>query len=98
MGHTRRRIDLWYGSRQQTCAVGQPQRWYNVLGRVEPAAQVVRMIARTDSGVYPLTLGPDGRRLVGPGDFNFEVDLEAMTTGEHHVCLTAEYRDGTEIH
>jgi hypothetical protein len=95
MRKARRGIELWYGRRQQVGFRGVPQRWYNVLGRVFDAVELEELTVRVDDGPEsPLSVGPDRRRLVAPGDFNAEIDLDSVDPGTTTVALTARYRNG----
>jgi hypothetical protein len=47
-----------------------------------------------DGPERPLSVGPDGLRLRGPGDFNAEISVAALRPGENQVLLTAVDRSG----
>lgn len=93
-----RRIEFWYGTRRRVGYCGIPQRWCNVVGRVTDVDELVELSAQLDGGErMPLSVGPDGRRLVAVGDFNVEVDLDAVEPGSHSIVVSARYRDGAVV-
>lgn len=88
-------IDVWYGSRQSFGRLGNPQRWANVLGTVSRADELLSLAASVNGGAErPLKVGPDGYRLRGEGDFNVDVALEELTSGENRVALRSSWRGG----
>jgi hypothetical protein len=93
------RIDLWYGKKQSFGQLGRPQRWLNILGRVIGEHAPIRLTYQLDSApVQPLSLGPDMRRLAGRGDFNLELDWQALSPGIHRVVLFAVDAQGNTAH
>ena len=38
---------------------------------------------------FPLTIGPDDRRLADPGDFNVEINYFSLTEGENQLVIKA---------
>jgi hypothetical protein len=88
-------IDIWYGREQCFGQIGRPQRWANILGSVSPSDSVVRLSYALNHGPWQLlTLGPDGGRLLGEGDFNAEVPLDHLRPGENLVEIEAWYAGG----
>ena len=88
-------IAVWYGDTQKCCAKGQPQRYFNLLGRVSPGEEIVTFGCTVNGGpLHDLCLGPDQRRLVQPGDFNAEIELQEFDEGENDVDLIAENIEG----
>lgn len=82
-------IDIWYGHEQSFGHLGVPQRWINILGRVDPG-RVVRLEYMVNGGPpAPLTIGPDRNRLAHPGDFNVEIDHVDLDEGPNTVTLIA---------
>jgi hypothetical protein len=83
-------IRIWYGTHQIFGRLGNPQRWVNILGRVESSAELVSL-TYTLNGSSPqrLSIGPDNRRLVAAGDFNIELDRKELENGDNAVILTA---------
>jgi hypothetical protein len=88
-------IEVWYGPRQVFGARGSPQRWVNVLGRIHAPEGIAAAGYRLNGGAPSrLRLGPDGRRLLGPGDFNVEVDPADLRPGSNVVRVDALSRAG----
>lgn len=72
-------IVVWYGSHQVFGKLGLPQRWINILGNVKDNESGVRTVTYSINGVstgQTLSIGPDQRRLLEPGDFNVEIDKD----------------------
>ena len=83
-------MQLWYGDRQTFGVPGIAQQWINVLGNVSDADGIASLSYSLNHGPeYPLTLGPDTRRLVSAGDFNIEIDHQNLTVGYNQVVITA---------
>lgn len=82
------KICLWYGNRQVFGCQGQPQRWINLLGRVySPHRVTVLQYSLNDEGWQDLSIGPDYRRLVAPGDFNIDIDIRRLQVGDNKVTM-----------
>jgi len=85
-------IDIWYGREQRFGHIGRPQRWANLLGCVKSPSRVERLRFALNHGPWqPLTVGPDGGRLLEPGDFNAEIPLDALRPGGNLVEIEAWY-------
>jgi hypothetical protein len=83
-------IDVWYGDVQAVGALGRPQRWWNVMGRVSDPAGVASLTAALNGGPeQDLSIGTSNLRLVRPGDFNVEVDLADLLPGSNHLEIRA---------
>jgi hypothetical protein len=83
-------IDVWYGSTQSFGNLGIPQRWINVVGNADDPNGVSALRYSLNGGPeQPLTVGPDGFRLVDAGDFNVELDHETLVTGANTLRLVA---------
>lgn len=82
-------IDIWYGDEQRFGHLGLPQRWINILGRVDTKRVVNLEYVLDDAAPQPLSIGPDGHRLASPGDFNVELAFDALTTGFHTLAIIA---------
>lgn len=83
-------IDIWYGSQQNFGTLGMPQRWINILGRVSDLEGIATLTFTLNDGPeFPLSIGPDGRRLAAPGDFNIEIDIDSLRTGLNQITIRA---------
>lgn len=83
-------ISVWYGDHQTFGGAGQPQRWVNVLGAVSDPEGMASLKYRLNGGpLKTLRLGPDLRRLYGPGDFNVELDYAELADGANQLELIA---------
>jgi hypothetical protein len=87
-------IDIWYGDEQRFGHLGLPQRWINVLGRVDPDLALNLQYVLDGAAPQPLSIGPDGHRLAAPGDFNVELAFDALTAGRHTLSLMATDSNG----
>ncbi len=83
-------IDVWYGPNQQFGQPGLAQKWINILGNLTDTQSAnLTLVASLNNGTpQTLSLGPDGRRLLAPGDFNVELDRAALVDGANTVVLT----------
>jgi hypothetical protein len=83
-------IGVWYGTPQTFAALGQTQPWVNILGNVNDPAGVASLTYTLNGGaLVNLRLGPDGRRLKLPGDFNADLDIADLLPGPNTLVLTA---------
>lgn len=83
-------IELFYSDTQAFGQQGQPQPWLNVLGNVSDPDGVSDLEYALNGGSpVSLSLGPDGRRLVEPGDFNIDLDVADLATGPNTVEIAA---------
>jgi hypothetical protein len=83
-------IDLWYGTSQTFGALGHPQRFVNIVGRVSDEDGVAALHYRLNGGpLVPLSIGPDGRRLQALGDFNADLPRTALLDGANTVLFFA---------
>jgi regulation of enolase protein 1 (concanavalin A-like superfamily) len=89
-------IEIFYGDVQSFGQLGQPQPWVNVLGNVSDP-DGVSDLEYSLNGASPvsLTIGPDGRRLVEPGDFNVDLDVADLSTGSNTVEIAATDGQGS---
>jgi hypothetical protein len=91
-------IHLWYGKAQRFGHWGVPQRWINILGTVSEAQEPVSVHYQLNGGPErPLSVGPDGLRLRGEGDFNAEIACPDLQPGANEVVLTAVDRTGQRV-
>lgn len=83
-------IDFWYGSEQTFGQIGVPQPVVNILGNVTGSAPIATLTySLNGSAQRPLTVGPDGLRLVGNGDFNIELSLAELQLGSNSLQVRA---------
>ncbi len=83
-------FDIWYGNDQTFGADGRAQTWINLLGNVDDRDGIAEFtFTLNDQPPSPLTVGPDGRRLAEPGDFNAEIAFEDLQPGINTVVLEA---------
>lgn len=88
-------ITLWYGDVLDVGHLGTPQQWVNVVGNVSPVAQVDSLRYTLNGGApRELSVGPDGFRLVSPGDFNAELDYDELMPGANEVVITVVNHQG----
>jgi uncharacterized repeat protein (TIGR02543 family) len=87
------KIDIWYGSNQSFGQLGMPQNQINILGNVSDPQGISSLSYSLNGGPEnTLSLGPDTRRLLNPGDFNVEIfDSDpGLLTGINQVVITAK--------
>lgn len=83
-------IAIFYGDAQPFGQPGQPQPWFNALGNVSDPDGVADLEYRLNGGpAVSLAIGPDGRRLVSPGDFNVDLAVADLLTGANSLEITA---------
>jgi hypothetical protein len=83
-------IDVWYGDEQHFGRLGVPQKWVNILGRVKPGDGLASLQYSLNGGaLVPLSLGADGKRLARDGDFNVDLEFDALREGANALKLIA---------
>lgn len=83
-------INIWYGTHQKFGQIGVPQRWVNILGNVsEPGVIRSLKFSLNEGPELPLSIGPDKRRLLAPGDFNIEIIKDLLDIGINRVVINA---------
>lgn len=88
-------ITVWYGDRQTFHHLGQPQKQINILGKVQDRDEVVALNYSLNGGIETyLSMGPDTRRLVNPGDFNIELFVEQLAKGSNSILIRAMDEEG----
>lgn len=88
-------IEFWHGDRHRVGHLGDAQDDFNVLGHVArwPDLDALSWALR---GIRPMPLSFRAyRRLVEEGDFNVDVPIGMLRTGENTITLIARYRDGS---
>ncbi len=89
-------IKLWYGDEQTFGRSGVVQRYVNLLGNVDPSKNIIKLdYALNEGPFHKLSIGPDLRRLQRPGDFNVEIEVEALKIGLNSVVIEAVGDDGS---
>lgn len=95
-------INVWYGDEQTFSTLGSPQLWANILGTVTglDLNNPTNTLSYSINGgpEQPLNIGPDKRRLYGPGDFNIELSVARLLPlpDTNQVVITAK-AGGNEI-
>jgi hypothetical protein len=84
-------INVWYGTPQAFGTLGRPQPWCNILGSVSSDAGILSLAYSLNAGPpIELSLGPDGRRLAQPGDFNIDLPCQDLNDGSSQVVIVAQ--------
>jgi len=84
-------IDIWDGFNQTFGTIGLPQRQINILGNVSDSDGIASLTYSLNGGPQKsLSLGPDTRRLLLPGDFNVELFDGELKHGTNQVVITAK--------
>ncbi|UCH82903.1 MAG: DUF1349 domain-containing protein, partial [Candidatus Latescibacterota bacterium] len=83
-------VDPWYGNTQAFGHLGVPQQWVNIVGTVWDTDDLTSLSYELNGGgSVPLVMGPDGFRLIQPGDFNIEIDYADLSPGANNLVITA---------
>lgn len=83
-------IVVWYGNDQTFGALGRPQTWVNILGRVSDPDGISRLRYSLNGGpMTKLFVGPTDRRVYGPGDFNAQLGFDQLATGANSLLIQA---------
>ena len=84
-------INVWYGNVQKFGELGLAQHWVNILGNVSDPDGIQSLTYSLDGGAteFNLSIGPDGRRLNYPGDFNVEINPLNLANGSNNVLIKA---------
>ncbi|MCE5229772.1 DUF1349 domain-containing protein [bacterium] len=83
-------IVMWHGDSQQFGQNGKPQVWVDLLGTVNDGDGLQSLTASLNGGAQmPLTIGPDGRRLQGAGDFDVQLAYDDLEPGNNTIVLRA---------
>jgi hypothetical protein len=92
-------IDVWYGAYQVYGRPGTAQQWINLSGTVSDVGSDISTLRHALNGVsasVPLSIGPDGRRLVTKGEFNIELDKDDLRDGINRLTITAADEAGNQ--
>jgi len=82
-------IDIWYGDNQEFGHIGQPLQWVNILGNITSTNGIDSLIYSLNDGpAFPLSMGPDTKRLARVGDFNVEIAYADLLSGANLVVIT----------
>lgn len=92
-------INVWYSSALNFGQIGNPQTQVNILGNVsDPGGVVQSLNYRLNGGAaMPLTIGPDGLRLVNKGDFDAAINISSLLNGQNTMVLTAKNSSGGAV-
>ncbi len=83
-------IDIWYGDTQNFGQLGNPQQWVDILGNVSDPDGIASLSYTLNGGAsQSLSIGPNTRRLLEPGDFVIELDYTQLLNGVNTVQITA---------
>jgi regulation of enolase protein 1 (concanavalin A-like superfamily) len=83
-------VTFWNGTSQTFGQNGQPQQWVNILGNVADPDGMASLTYSLNGGAeQTLWMGENAFRLVGPGDFNAEIDYASLSPGSNTVRITA---------
>ena len=83
-------IDVWYGLRQRFGHLGNPQRWVNILGRLNGYDDSTKLeYSLNGAAKQRLTIGPNTTRLANKGDFNVEIDRSDLKAGDNTLVISA---------
>lgn len=89
-------IQLWYGEEQQFGFPGIAQPWVNIIGRISKQDQLASLSFSVNEGPEQiLHIGPDSRRLSVPGDFNIEIDANALYPGKNSIHINRILKDNS---
>lgn len=88
-------ITIWQESTQKTGANGDPQKWVNIVGTVNPnPASLSLTYSINGNPAILLRRGPDLRRLAQSGDFNIDLDYTELKQGPNHIVIVADDGQG----
>lgn len=90
-------IEIWYGHKQRFGHRGVPQKWVNVLGRVTAYQAVVVTYRLNHGDPRSLALGPNYTRLAEKGDFNVEIAVDELRSGENELTISAVGGNGESV-
>ncbi len=83
-------IEIWHGEDYDFGAMGTPQQWVNLLGRVRDRYGIgLLTVSLNGSEPEVLTVGPDAWRLAGEGDFTVEFEIAKLREGENTAEIVA---------
>ncbi len=83
-------IDVWYNTPLKFGQIGNPQEWVNVLGSIPNADANTTLTYKLNTDPeLPLSVGSDGKRLAGNGDYNVEIAYSKLNPGNNTVVLKA---------
>lgn len=80
-------ITIFYGTTQSFGSLGNPQGQIAILGNVSGAVSLSYTL-NSDPTPRPLSLGPDGRRLLNSGDFAVEI-FDGELIASNTIVITA---------
>lgn len=94
----RPQIHVWYGNTQHVGQRGKAQKWVNLLGHVSHSSEVQTMdYSLNGASPIEILLGPDGRRLDAPGDFNIDIGWEILKQGKNFVQISLRLKNNVVV-
>lgn len=88
--HAAPTITVWYGNTQSFGQLGNPQSAINILGNVSDLNGISSLTYTLNGGPSKtLSLGPDTRRLLKPGDYNIDIETDSLIDGANTIVITA---------
>ena len=83
-------FQFFYSGQQSFGALGEPQRWVNILGNASDPQGLSTLEYRLNGGAWvPMGIGANGRRLVADGDFNVDLATADLQSGANTVEIRA---------
>jgi hypothetical protein len=83
-------FDIWYGDSQKFGNKGDAQKYIDVLGNVDDSDGLSSLSFKLNGGASQnLNVGPDGRRLLMPGDFDAQIPTSDLVSGANTVAIKA---------
>ena len=83
-------IDIWYGADQRFGHLGRPQVWVDILGNVQDLDGISTLTFSLNGGPnQDMSMGPNTRRLLMPGDFNAQIATDDLAAGDNTIVITA---------
>ncbi|HDL48387.1 MAG TPA: tandem-95 repeat protein, partial [Actinobacteria bacterium] len=85
-------FDIWYGDVQKFGNIGNAQKWIDLLGNVDDPDGIASLSYSLNGGTsHGLSMGPDTRRLLMPGDFDVQISTADpdLVVGTNTVVIVA---------
>ncbi len=83
-------FQFFYGGQQSFGALGEPQRWVNIVGNASDPQGLSTLEYRLNGGPWTsMGIGANGRRLVADGDFNVDLATADLQSGSNTLEIRA---------